>query len=326
MTKELYLGIRSQLNFSYRLSSLTSHYFIDGILVFLILFLAQQTIGIAFLAAIPIATLMIRNVSLMHEAVHGIAHPNSNINYFIGLLAGTTCLLPFYLWKKIHMEHHFWAGNFNKDPSLEIIKRYPRSSDLIKFLLNFSWKTRIPLTALLQYIVFWGHSFLGLLKNYKKGLLWVNMTMPVAIWTVIIWHASGPHLAILATGIIVYLLFFEVINFPHHVGLYLEDNESSRLLPWQQYEVTRTSRYPQWIEKLAVLNFNYHAEHHVFPDLPWHQLPKAHQLIQHSKIQSATTVVGGDWLRNKRKLPFVNFLRPDMAIFSKSKDQNENVA
>lgn len=312
MKKELYQSLRSKLDFGFKPWHLLSQLCIDAVLIGVIIALFQSEGFLAYAAALPIAALMIRNVSLMHEAVHGLAHPNSKINYLLGLISGSLCLLPFHLWKKIHLEHHFWAGNFNRDPALEIMKRYPHISALQKAVLSFSWKTRLPLTAFFQYVVFWGHSAVGLMKNSKDGLLWLNMIFPVGIWAVLMTLMQVHQLAVLAAGTAVYLMLFEYINLPHHVGLYLEDSQSARVPVWQQYEVTRSERYFGALEKLLVLNFNYHAEHHVFPDLPWHELPKAHLLIQSSEAAAQTTVVRGDWLRQKRKEPFIAFLRPDV--------------
>lgn len=319
MNKDLYQTLRSQLDFSFCRLALLKHLLTEVAILFCAIYLFNLSGPLAFAAAIPIAVLMLRNVSFMHEAVHGLAHPHPSVNYFIGVVAGSFCLLPFHLWKKIHLEHHFWAGNFNKDPSLEIMKRYPQIPPVQKFLFNFSWKTRIPLTAFFQYVVFWAHSAVGLTKNYREGLLWLNMITPLVIWTTVLWTLQGQQFAIFAAGIFLYLILFEVINFPHHVGLYLEDSHTARLPVWEQYAVTRTSRYLPLIEKILVLNFNYHAEHHVFPNLPWHQLPQAHHLIQKSPIQAATTVVHGNWLAQKRKSPFVAFLRPD--VYAPKKEQ-----
>lgn len=312
MTKGFYKKLCSELDFKYCGLTLFKHILTEAAIIFCAIGLFSLSGPFAFAASIPIAVVMIRNVSFMHEAVHGLAHPNSTINYLFGLLAGSLCLLPFHLWKKIHLEHHFWAGNFNKDPSLEIMKRYPQISSAQKSLLNFSWKTRMPLTAFFQYIVFWAHSAVGLMKNHREGLLWMNMISPLTIWVLILWNLHGQQFAIIGAGFFLYLMLFEAINFPHHVGLYLEDSQTARLQVWEQYAVTRTSRYPRLIEKVLVLNFNYHAEHHVFPNLPWHQLPMAHAIIQKSQVQSETTVIRWGWLGQRRKSPFMAFLRPDV--------------
>lgn len=319
MTKEQYKIFRSKLNFSYSYKALIQELCIDIFLLAGIFYLITLPSAFAYLAALPIALIMIRNVSVMHEAVHGLSHPHSGINYALGLISGTICLLPFHLWKKIHLEHHFWAGNFNKDPSLEIMKRYPTSSPFLKAFLSFSWKTRLPLTALGQYIVFWAHSVVGVIKNHKQGLLWLNMIIPVAIWGVVMANLNTQQLGVLALGIFLYLMIFEAVNFPHHVGLYLEDSETARRPVWQQYEITRTSRYTPWIERLSILNFNYHAEHHIFPDLPWHQLPQAHKLIQESEVKASTIVIEAGWLTEKRKDSFVSYLRPDVYEKEKTK-------
>lgn len=312
MNKDVYLKIRSELSFEPVRGSLWSHFAIDGLLLAGIYGLFQLSSYWSLLAAIPFAILMTRNVSFMHEAVHGTAHPHSKLNYFAGLLAGSICFLPFFLWKQIHLEHHFWAGNFNKDPALEIIKRYPRFSKAQKAFLEIIWKTRIPVTSFGQYIVFWAHSAVKLKKSAKDPMIWLNLLMPIVFWGVIALNMNGIQFLSLAAGIVMHLMIFEFLNFPHHVGLYLEDSPTAKLPVWQQYLVTRTSLYQGWFERFLVLNFNYHAEHHVFPDLPWQQLPKAHALMQASTARTETTVVHHEWLTEKRQKGFGEFLRPDL--------------
>lgn len=312
MNKDLYLKIRSDLDFSHARGGLITHYFIDGLLALSIYGIFQFDSWTVLLAAIPFAILMTRNISFMHEAVHGTAHPNSTLNYVAGLFAGSVCFLPFFLWKQIHLEHHFWAGNFNKDPALEIVKRYPSFSKAQKAFLNFAWKFHIPVTAFGQYVVFWYHSLKKLGKYAKDPLALLNLAMPLAFWGFVLSQMSWLQIGAFSLGVVAHLVAFEILNLPHHVGLYLEDSPTVKLPVWQQYLVTRTSRYQGFLEKFLVLNFNYHAEHHLFPDLPWQQLPQAHALIQASTAEPATTVVDGEWLKEKRQVTYQAFLRPDL--------------
>lgn len=312
MDKRLYHSLRMQLDFRFKGSFLLQTLALDFFLCATIFALFQLPQYLSLLAAPFLSVLMIRNVSLMHEAVHGTAHPRSSLNDLLGIWAGTLCLLPFYNWKMIHMEHHFWTGNFHRDPSMDLIRRYPSLPKAQRKLFEFLWKTRIPLMACFQYAVFWIRSARDLLKNYRQRRLWLNMIFPVLLWSAIILSLNSYQLLSLALAAFLYLGLFEVINFPHHVGSYLEDSPTAKLPVWQQHEITRSTRYPTLIEKYLVLNFNYHGEHHVFPDLPWHQLPQAHQLIQESAAGHQTIVVSGSWLPKQRRLTFAAFVRPDL--------------
>src|SRR5882672_1934296 len=74
--------------------------------------LGEQWSWMACQFLIPI--LIFRCFALMHDAVHSSVFRSEFLNNMIGVIAGAFCFLPFYAWKKIHLEHHRWAGNFEK--------------------------------------------------------------------------------------------------------------------------------------------------------------------------------------------------------------------
>jgi fatty acid desaturase len=44
-----------------------------------------------------------------------------------------------------------------------------------------------------------------------------------------------------------------------------------------RYRTTRVGPIERFL--FAPMNFNYHAEHHFYPMIPWHNLPEAHRLL-----------------------------------------------
>ncbi len=80
-------------------------------------------------------------------------------------------------------------------------------------------------------------------------------------------------------AIALYLLGTEIINAPHHLGL-PQYGGDTKLPLWEQFRIARTCVYPRWLARFVVLNFNYHAEHHMFPDLAWYELPLAHEAVR----------------------------------------------
>jgi fatty acid desaturase len=57
-----------------------------------------------------------------------------------------------------------------------------------------------------------------------------------------------------------------------HIGL--ADNVTDHRLNTRTVYMNPISRYIYW-------NMNYHVEHHMFPMVPYHALPKLHELIKH---------------------------------------------
>jgi omega-6 fatty acid desaturase (delta-12 desaturase) len=76
-----------------------------------------------------------------------------------------------------------------------------------------------------------------------------------------------------------YLIGVEAINLPHHLQLPYHGGET-KFHFWEQFKTARTCIYPRWIAQFIVLNFNYHIEHHLYPDAPWYYLKQIHQSIR----------------------------------------------
>lgn len=310
MNREVYKSLRSKLNFDYQWSKLALYAAEDAVLWSCFFYFLYQPLTLAWIAALPFAVLMFRNFALMHEASHGIAGPTYKLNYVLGLISGAVCFLPFNLWRAIHVEHHFWTGNFHQDPALEVVKRYPDSSKFMKNVFTVMWITRFPLMAFFQYIVFWYHSALKLAKKPRDLNLWISLVSPLALWGTMIYAFSFSQIAVVGLGIFLYSLLFDHINLPHHVGVYSYDPKERKGV-WDQHSVARCCRYP-WIIEHMVLNFNFHAEHHMMPDLPWHELPKAHAKLIEEKPEGEFHFIRAGWLAEQRRKTFAEFLRPDL--------------
>lgn len=322
MNRDMYKKIRSQMNFKHQWSQFSLYFFEDIILWSGVVYFLNQSLYLSWIAALPFAVLMFRNFAFMHEAVHGVAAPNHKVNYALGLFAGAICFLPFSLWKAIHIEHHYWTGNFDKDPALAVVKKYPGSSRFMKAVFTVMWRTRFPLMAFFQYIVFWAHSAVKLYKDRRDLVLWVSLVSPLLLWGGLAYTLSFSQLAVVGLGVFLYSLLFDFINLPHHVGVYSYDPDERKGI-WEQHSVVRSCRYPYLVEHL-VLNFNFHTEHHMMPDLPWHELPSAHKVISRSKPNTDEFhFIKAGWLAQQRSKTFAEFLRPDLYSNSEKTDKKQ---
>ena len=100
-------------------------------------------------------------------------------------------------------------------------------------------------------------------------------------------YVSAPTLAAPSSfglAFLFYLMAEELVNIPHHVDMSVFDG---KLPVWEQYRATRSCYYPRGVSELLVLNFNFHAEHHLFPNLPWYRLRDARALLK--------PVLGGEY-------------------------------
>lgn len=302
MNKQNYLNIRKQFSFKIKNRFLFFHFLQDAILISsAILLISNFQNSLLKLLAIPLfSILMFRSFSLMHDASHGVVSKNKFLNDAVGILTGSLCLLPYEPWRQVHLEHHYWSGNINKDPVMALVRTFPNWNEKLKSSLGFMWKAWIPVLALLQYGVFWILSSTKFLKKPTSFKIMTSLLFPI-LGAVLICRALGYQqvLTLFVPSIALYLLAVEVVNFPHHVGLpYVDDDH--HLPVWEQHVTARSCVYPTWLSKLIVLNFNYHIEHHMFPDAPWYYLNQLHQFIRADLKEHYNTDPQFGWIKENR--------------------------
>lgn len=255
-------------------------------------------------SSVLLAVLYFRGFSAMHEAVHSTLHPNKKINDVLGRCYGILCFLPFDHWKEIHLIHHQWAGNIEKDPVRKLVLEFRKPPTTSRRVINWLWKAWFPVLAIMQEYVFWSLCMMRFLQKNERDLRrFFSLALPVAAWGAIFAFVSWPVTAfVLVPSIVMYLSLVEVINFPHHMSLPQYEGET-KLPLWEQYKISRTCLYQSWFESFVLLNFNYHTEHHLFPTLPWYRLKTLSQRLRSDFIETGYNLsFGHEWIVANRKL------------------------
>lgn len=321
MDKQKYLKLRQKVDLKIKNRFLIRHILQDASMIGVSVFLLTQmkNTGWEYLCIPLFATLMFRNFSLMHEAVHGLISKNKLLNDTIGVIAGGICLLPYEPWKQVHLEHHYWSGNIEKDPVMALIRTFPHWDKKLQSSVGFFWKAWIPLLALLQYAVFWWHSSLRFFKNYTSFKLLTSVAFPVLLGlTVCLTLGTHQVLTLLIPSLVLYLLAVEVVNFPHHIGLPYVDADH-HLPVWEQHITARSCVYPTWLSTFIVLNFNYHIEHHMFPDAPWYTLNQLHKVVSAELETQYNTDPQFVWIKENRVKSLSQLFRPEQRLKNQTK-------
>lgn len=276
MKRSDYIAIRNKFQFRKNEWSLVLHIVKDLILVASLIFFWNQP-HLKFIAFPFLSVLIARSFSLMHDASHGSISRFKWINTVAGAFYGGVGLVPFEQWKASHLKHHLWSGNVEKDPVMALLIAYPKMGRGLKAVLNFGWKHWIPTLSMAQHTVFWILSVRNLKESEKSITNIMSALSPLAFWIGLsAFTPSGFVPFVIIPAIFFYLIGTEIINLPHHVQLITLKGDD-QLKAWDQYKSARSCIYPEWIAKNIVLNFNYHVEHHMFPDAPWYYLDSIHQ-------------------------------------------------
>ncbi len=297
MTKESYAYAAQQLRFEPSGPRLTAHLLVDlALAAEMFLSFRYTSFALCLLTQLLIPVLMFRAFALMHECVHGSASRCRVTNEVVGTIAGAFCLLPFEPWKKIHLAHHKWAGNVDRDPSMGLIKAFPTFGKARLSILSVAWRWWLPGLAISQHVVFWSKSYQFVLAGEGRAERVRNalsVLVPLALYFVVPWGRVIP-------GLVLYLLMVEVINFPHHLQMPMVEGNAS--FPVFRQDLTaRSCQYPRWLARHVLNNFNLHIEHHLFPRLPWYRLDEASILVRAQNCTSYTAVRGNGWIRENRR-------------------------
>lgn len=207
----------------------------------------------------------------VHESVHFTAFKSRRLNIVIGWIASVPTLINSTFYRLFHYAHHRYCQDKARDP--ELAGPLPRT--LWEYLLRISgwgyYRSRVALyggvlrgewasfpyiparerdgvrRSVTAMLVLAGGVFVGwsLLDPWGPWLYWL---IPVA----------------LAQPILRVMLLSE------HTGCSEDDNGLTN---------TRTTLVGPLVH-LVHWNMPYHAEHHLYPSIPFHKLPETHAMIR----------------------------------------------
>jgi fatty acid desaturase len=237
--------------------------------------------------------------SRWHESSHGTAFKTPWMNDVVYNIACFMIVRNPYTWRWSHARHHTDTYIVGRDPEIAIM----RPPAFFKLIANFF--------GLFDAYAGWARMLLnasGKLHpeeaTYIPGSEAHKVIRVARIWVAI--YAATIALAV-AMGSILPLM---VIGLPrlygawHHVmtGLLqhggLADNVIDHRLNSRTVYMNPISRFIYW-------NMNYHVEHHMFPMVPYHALPRLHDLIKHdlpAPNRSIPEAFGQMWPALKRQL------------------------
>ncbi len=237
--------------------------------------------------------------SRWHESSHGTAFKTPWMNDVVYNIACFMIVRNPHTWRWSHARHHTDTYIVGRDPEIAIM----RPPAFFKLIANFF--------GLFDAYAGWTRMLLNASgRLHPEEATYIpeseaHKVIRVArIWVAI--YAATIALAV-AMGSVLPLM---VIGLPrlygawHHVmtGLLqhggLADNVIDHRLNSRTVYMNPISRFIYW-------NMNYHVEHHMFPMVPYHALPRLHDLIKHdlpAPNRSIPEAFGQMWPALKRQL------------------------
>ena len=275
-----------------------SHYGAVAILGTLI-WLVSSTYGLVWtLPLIVVQAYLVAFLFMpMHETAHKTAFRSRALNLAVGHLSAFMIAHRYEYYCLFHWDHHRYTQDPDKDP--ELIVGLKPSSDT---------QLAIAYTGLLQVA---GREWL-LLRHALTGkvaLPWIaenkcdiivrEARLYLAGYALLLVISLAFHTAILLWVWIIPLLIGQLILRPY---LYAEHTGCERTR--SAFENTRTT-YTGMVMKWFAWNMPYHAEHHAYPSIPFHALPKLNRIVADEIVfrghsYRAVTRETWSWFRRQR--------------------------
>lgn len=207
----------------------------------------------------------------MHECVHYTAFASRWVNEAVAWVAGSAQMFDAAFYRQYHLAHHRWCQDAARDPEL----RLPPPSTPTGYLLRVTgfafWRNRVRQTARLALGRFDGMEYIG--PVHRQSVVRSVRAM-LALYACV----GAASVVAGSTAALVYWVVPAVLGQPFLVAYRLCEHTGCSTEP-DPLSNSRTTLTP-WPVRLLMWNMPYHAEHHLYPSIPFHALPRAHQALR----------------------------------------------
>jgi fatty acid desaturase len=207
----------------------------------------------------------------VHETAHKTAFKSRGLNLAVGHLSAFIIGLPYEYYCLFHWDHHRYTQDPDKDPEL-IVGVKPASDTQLAVaysgLLQVAGRLRLML----------GHAITGnvtvpWIPESKRAVVVGEARAYAALYVLLLalslWFSSALLLWVWIVPLVIGQFFLRPYLYAEHTGC-----ERTR----SAFENTRTT-YTGAVVKWFAWNMPYHVEHHAYPSIPFHALPKLNAIV-----------------------------------------------
>jgi Na+-transporting NADH:ubiquinone oxidoreductase subunit F len=212
--------------------------------------------------------------SRWHESGHGTAFKTDWMNNTLYEIASFMVMRESIVWRWSHTRHHSDTIIVGRDPEIAV----PRPADLVSILMAF-FSLKVYPKYFRQIVM---HCFgrvsaeertfipeIEFPKLFSRARIYVGLYLCV-IGLSLYLHSILPLMLVGLTNLFGTWLMV-VYGLTQHAGL--AENVLDHRLNCRTVYMNPIHRFLYW-------NMNYHVEHHMFPLVPFHALPKLHEAVK----------------------------------------------
>jgi fatty acid desaturase len=207
----------------------------------------------------------------VHETAHKTAFRSRGLNLAVGYLSAFIIGLPYEYYCLFHWDHHRYTQDPARDPEL-IVGAKPRS----EAQLAIAYSGLVQVAGRLWLTL--GHAVTGRVTvpwvpESKRTVIVREARAYLALYTLLLalslWFSTAILLWVWIVPLLLGQLFLRPYLYAEHTGC--EQTRSA----FQNTRTTYTGRLVKWF----TWNMPYHVEHHAYPSIPFHALPRLNAIV-----------------------------------------------
>ncbi len=236
-----------------------------------LLVLASDSLLLHALAVLVMGSQLHAFTVLQHDCGHQSAFASTRLNNAVGRALAVFIVFPYSAFTECHKNHHRYLGDVHKDP------------DDWHYAGGVKWLFLRIALFVPRFIWFALTRYGSAVRNRVLLELAGNLLLMAALAAV--FASQGLIYAFVLIFVLPLLLLAVVFNplsrgYEHFPMATLAEDDPARL-DLAHNCVTVSSR----LLSLAWANINYHVEHHAYPAVPFHNLPRLAELLANKPYQ-----------------------------------------
>ncbi len=205
--------------------------------------------------------------SALHECIHATAFKSRWLNDAVASACGIVLLLPREFFRVFHLEHHRYTQDPERDPEL-IINKPGTSGQYLLLVCGLPyWRERV--TTMIRH----ARGDVSERFIHKGGR---EIIIKEARWHLTLYAAAAMMSVVAQSGtLLIYWILPVVLGQPFLRAFLLAEHTGCPQNPDMLANTRTTLSNP--VVRLLTWNMPFHAEHHAWAAVPFHNLPRAHQ-------------------------------------------------
>jgi fatty acid desaturase len=250
----------------------------DGAIRFAIHFGAILLLGTGIVAAVPLWPLLVPVQGIlivflftaMHEAIHGTAFESARLNRAVATISGFLVFIPPVWFRYFHFAHHRHTHDPENDP--ELMSRKPET--VAQYVLYLSG---LPLWAGMAKVIS-GNALGTAVERYVPEKARAKVRLEARIF-VAAYAALALGSVALGSAALAWAWIVPIFCGQPFLRAYLLAEHARCPHVANMLENTRTT-FTTALVRFVAWNMPFHAEHHAYPAVPFHKLPRFHEIVR----------------------------------------------